>query len=245
MRAGGTALVDAAPVVGVDGGDLQPVVREGVVVHVPDRLGGFAPGQPDSARRRDVQPVQVKTRQPALAVPGVPQLDVALDQATGVAVAHGREHQLVLLYGADLKVRHGGHAGAQPCAGRPAGDQGVRVVPRGGHDAPPGDPVGHQLRAAQARYVHESGYGGVAEFLDDRVDAGRGGVEPDDPYPGSGLRTTSADENGHLVLLDRRGAVQALGDLLPRDLYGLLARGHRVEAVPVGRDHAGAEVIVG
>jgi hypothetical protein len=73
VRAGGTALVHAASVVGVDGGDLQPVVGERVVVHAPDRLGGFASGQPDPARRPDVQPVQVKTRQPALPVLGVPQ----------------------------------------------------------------------------------------------------------------------------------------------------------------------------
>src|SRR5215472_13133413 len=60
VRAGGATLVHTAPVVGVDSDDLQPVVRERLVVHVPDRLGGFPPGQPRSARRLDFQPVQVK-----------------------------------------------------------------------------------------------------------------------------------------------------------------------------------------
>ena len=81
-------------------------------------VGGFPPGQLQSARRLEFQPGQVHTRQPALAVPGVPQLDVALDEAPGVAIAHGGEHQLVLLHRADLEVRHRGHVSAQPRGGR-------------------------------------------------------------------------------------------------------------------------------
>ncbi len=62
------------------------------------------------------------------------------------------------------------------------------------------------------------------------------------PAPARGrLRRT---KTGYVVLLDRHGAVQALGDLLARDLNGLLARGHGVEAVPVGRHDADAQVVV-
>ena len=67
----------------------------------------------------NVQPVQVKTREPALAVPGVPQLDVPLDEAPGVAITHGGEHQLILLHRAHLEVGHRGHVSAQPRGGRP------------------------------------------------------------------------------------------------------------------------------
>src|SRR5215472_18300426 len=53
MRTGGASLVHTAPVVGVDGDDLQPVVRERLVVRVPGHLGGFPPGQPRSAWHLD------------------------------------------------------------------------------------------------------------------------------------------------------------------------------------------------
>ncbi len=245
MRAGETPLVDPAPVIGVDRGDAQPVVRERLVPHGPDHVGGVPAEQPQPARRLHHQPVQIGCRKPALAVAGVPELDVAFDEAAGVALAHRRELQPVFLHGAELRVRQRDQVGAQPGRLGPAGGHRGGVLPRGHHQAAASGPVHQQLGAAQAAHVHDSGYASVPEFVDDRVQGGRIALDPEHTDAGPGQRTATANEDGHLVVLDRHRAHHDLGHLLAGDLHGLLAGGHRVDRVPVRRDDTQAEVCVG